>query len=115
MKSEIRNPKSEIRIPKSKIQNSTMAIHDDFLNRLEAQLSLEGKWPKVYMFKFIILNNNRDYAILRRIFNEDSIFTSRNSSKEKYISVTIKEMMMDPAEVMQRYRLAAEIEGIVAL
>jgi len=67
------------------------------------------------MFKFIILNNNRDYAILRSIFNEDSIFTSRNSSKEKYISVTIKEMMMDAAEVIQRYRLAAEIEGIVAL
>ena len=67
------------------------------------------------MFKFIILNNNRDYAILRSIFNEDSIFTSRNSSKEKFISVTIKEMMMDAAEVIQRYRLAAEIEGIVAL
>lgn len=92
-----------------------MAIQDIFLQRLEAQLNSEGKWPKVYMFKFIILNNNRDYAILRHIFNEQSVLTSRNSSNDKYISITVKEMMMDVAEVMNRYRQAAQIEGIIAL
>ncbi len=92
-----------------------MAIHDDYLQRLENQLNNEGKWPKVYMFKFIILNNNRDYAILRHIFNEQSIFTSRNSSNDKYISITVKEMMMDATEIMNRYRQAAQIEGIIAL
>ncbi|MDY0103176.1 MAG: DUF493 family protein [Lentimicrobium sp.] len=92
-----------------------MAIHDDFLQRLETQLNNEGKWPKVYMFKFIILNNNRDYAILRHIFNEQSVLSSRNSSNGKYISITIKEMMMDAKEILDRYRLAAQIEGIIAL
>ena len=92
-----------------------MAIHEDFVQRLEAQLTNHGKWPQVYMFKFIIQNNNRDYAILRHIFNEDSLLTSRNSRNGKYISITVKEMMMDPAEVMDRYRQAAQIEDIIAL
>ena len=92
-----------------------MAIHEDFVQRLEAQLTNHGKWPQVYMFKFIIQNNNRDYAILRHIFNEDSLLTSRNSRNGKYISITVKEMMMDPAEVMDRYRQAARIEDIIAL
>lgn len=92
-----------------------MSDHHDFLKRLEDQLSKEGNWPKVYMFKFIIQNSNRDYARLRHMFNEDSVFTSRNSATGKYISVTVQEMMMDPAEVISRYRIAREIEGIIAL
>ena len=92
-----------------------MAINEDFLLRLETQLTSHGKWPQVYMFKFIVLNNNRDYAILRHIFNEESLFTHRNSRNGKYISITVKEMMIDAAEVMDRYRQAADIEGIIAL
>ena len=92
-----------------------MAINEDFLQRLETQLAGHGNWPQVYMFKFIVLNNNRDYAILRHIFNEESLLTQRSSRNGKYISITVKEMMMDAAEVMDRYRQAAEIVGIIAL
>ncbi len=93
-----------------------MAIHDDFLQRLETQLADHGPWPQVYMFKFIIPDNNRNYAILRGIFGDDeSKFSVRHSSKGKYLSVTVKEMMMDPAEVIERYRKAAIIEDIIAL
>lgn len=92
-----------------------MAIHEDFLQRLEAQLTGYGNWPQVYMFKFIIQSNNRDYAILRQIFNEQALLTTRNSRNGKYISITVKEMMMNAAEVMERYRQAAQIEDIIAL
>lgn len=92
-----------------------MAIHEDFLKRLEEQLANHGPWPQVYMFKFIIPDNNRNYAILRGIFGELSKFTTRQSSKGKYMSITVKEMMMDPAEVIERYRKAAIIDEIIAL
>lgn len=93
-----------------------MAIHEDFLKRLEAQLTSEGNWPQVYMFKFIIPDTNRNYAILRSIFGDDeSKFSVRHSSKGKYISITVREMMMDPAEIIDRYRRAAIIEEIIAL
>lgn len=92
-----------------------MSIHEDFLKRLEEQLASHGSWPQVYMFKFIIPDNNRNYAILRSIFGDESKFSVRHSSKGKYISVTVKEMMMDPAEVIERYRRASIIEEIIAL
>jgi adenylyl- and sulfurtransferase ThiI len=39
----------------------------------------------------------------------------RNSTGDKYLSVTAREMMISAAEVMVKYRKAAAIEGIVAL
>lgn len=93
-----------------------MAINEDFLKRLETQLEGHGTWPQVYMFKFIILDNNRNYAILRSIFGDDeSKFTVRQSSEGKYISVTVKEMMISPAEIIERYRRASIIDDIIAL
>ncbi|HLO91651.1 MAG TPA: hypothetical protein VK172_10850 [Lentimicrobium sp.] len=93
-----------------------MAINEDFLKRLEIQLENHGTWPQVYMFKFIIPDNNRNYAILRSIFGDDeSKFTVRQSSKGKYISITVKELMIDPAEIIDRYRRASIIEDIIAL
>jgi hypothetical protein len=92
-----------------------MAIHEDFLKRLEEQLGHHGPWPQVYMFKFIIPDNNRNYAILQSIFGELSKFSVRQSSKGKYLSVTIKEMMMDPAEIILKYKQASIIEDIIAL
>lgn len=91
-----------------------MAIHEDFLDRLKIQLESNGPWPQVYMFKFIMPDNNRNYAILRGIFGDESKFTVRNSSKGKYLSVTVKEMMMGPAEVIERYQRASVITEIIA-
>jgi hypothetical protein len=92
-----------------------MAINDDFLIRLEGQLSQNSTWPAVYMFKFIIPESNHGYALLRSLFGEESRLSTRHSSGGKYISVTVKELMLNPAEIIERYRKAAEIEGIIAL
>lgn len=92
-----------------------MAINEDFLNRLETQLDKHGPWPQVYLFKFIITDNNRSYAILQSIFGDESNITTRHSSKGNYISVTIREMMMSPSEIIERYRQASIIDDIIAL
>ena len=67
------------------------------------------------MFKFIIPEGNRGYAQLRSLFGEESRLSTRHSSGGKYISVTVKELMLNPAEIIERYRKASEIEGIMAL
>lgn len=92
-----------------------MSINGDFLTRLESQLTQQGNWPAVYMFKFIIPDNTRNYAILRSLFGDESKFTTRHSSKGNYLSVTVKEMMMEPSEIIERYKKAAIIDGIIAL
>lgn len=92
-----------------------MSIDNEFLHRLEKQLGSHGSWPSVYMFKFIIPDNNRDYALLQRLFGDESHLSTRHSKGGKYISVTVKEMMISPEEVITKYREAANIEGIIAL
>ena len=90
-------------------------INEEFLKRLEDQLSRQGNWPAVYMFKFIITDSNREYALLRSLFGDEARIFTRHSSGGKYISVTVKEMMLSPAEIVERYRKASVIEGIIAL
>jgi tRNA G37 N-methylase Trm5 len=92
-----------------------MAINDEFFQRLEKQLEINTTWPAVYMFKFIIPESNQGYALLRSLFGEESRLSTRHSANGKYISITVKEMMISPAEITERYRKAAEIEGIIAL
>lgn len=97
------------------LKKAFMAIDEQFLGRLQEQLSQHTTWPAVYMFKFIIPGSNQGYAQLRSLFGEESRLFTRPSSGGKYISVTVKEMMLNPAEIIDRYRQAAEIEGIIAL
>ena len=92
-----------------------MAIDEQFLKRLEDQLSQHTTWPAVYMFKFIISGRNQGYAQLRFLFGEESRLFTRPSSGGKYISVTVKELMLNPSEIIERYRKAAEIDGLIAL
>lgn len=92
-----------------------MTINEEFLSHLESQLVSNGPWPQVYMFKFIIVDNSRNYAILRNVFNDESKFTTRHSSKGNYLSVTVRELMMDPVEVIDRYRRVAIIDDIITL
>lgn len=92
-----------------------MAIQEEFLIRLEKQLTEHTTWPAVYMFKFIIPESNRGYAQLRSLFSDEARLFTRHSSGGKYISVTVKELMLSPAEIVERYRKAAVIEGIMAL
>ncbi|MCB9014660.1 MAG: DUF493 domain-containing protein [Lentimicrobiaceae bacterium] len=89
--------------------------NEEFFIRLHEQLNKHGIWPSVYMFKFIIPDNNRDYAMLRSLFGDESRVFTRHSSGGKYISVTVKELMLNPEEVIERYRLASDIEGIISL
>lgn len=92
-----------------------MTINEEFLTRLETQLTKQDIWPGVYMFKFIIPDNNRNFAMLRSLFGDESKVTTRHSSKGNYMAVTVKEMMLHPSEIIERYRKAAVIEGIIAL
>ncbi len=54
-------------------------------------------------------------ALLRKIFEQDSRFFEKTSSKGNYISVTVKLVMLDPDEVIAHYRKVAEIEGVMML
>ncbi len=82
---------------------------------LHKRLTENITWPTVYMFKFISPADNRIFALLHDLFPAHTEFTSRHSKGGKYLSITIKEVMLSADEVIERYQKASEIEGVIVL
>jgi len=72
-------------------------------------------WPSVYMFKFIAPAENRVFAMLHDLFPHQAEFTNRHSEGGKYLSITVKEVMINVDEVIDRYKKASAIEGVIVL
>ena len=85
----------------------------DFEN-LRAQLdALE--WPSVYLFKFIVPNDNEKMALVSALFDENANISYHISSKGNYVSVSVKEVMLSGDSVIEIYEKAVKIEGIISL
>ncbi|MEI6060899.1 MAG: DUF493 family protein [Bacteroidota bacterium] len=82
---------------------------------LRKHLDTDFSWPSVYMFKFIAPAENRIFALLHELFPEQAEFNNRSSAGGKYVSITVKEVMMNPDEVIERYRKASVIQGVIVL
>jgi len=85
------------------------------LNRLREALNQEHSWPSVFMFKFILPNDEDKITALKQVFGESASFTTKLSGKGNYISITVHEMMLDADSIFFRYTIAARIEGIISL
>jgi len=90
-------------------------MKEDFYNNLEEKLNDQHTWPSVYMFKFIIPSDNKKLAQVEALFGAEAIVTTKQSSSNKFISITAKEMMIGASEVINVYKKAALIEGIISL
>lgn len=87
-----------------------------FWKNLEEKLKAQGSWPQLYMFKFIIPADNNKIARVENLFDaQEAQINRRSSSGGKYISITAKEVMTDPDKVIERYKEASKIEGLMAL
>jgi len=82
---------------------------------LREQLAKSYTWPTVYMFKFIAPAENRIFALLHDLFHEQAEFVTKNSAGGKYVSITVKEVMLNVDEVIDRYQKASAIEGVIVL
>jgi hypothetical protein len=92
-----------------------MNNNDPFAGLFE-KLKASTDWPKIYMFKFICPADNQSIAKVQELFNsKEAQISMRNSKNGNYIAFTAKEMMMSPEAVIERYKKAAEIEGIISL
>ena len=69
-------------------------------------------WPSVYIFKFIV--PRAGLAELTKIFAGE--FPSlRNSKNGRYVGFTVEREMVSSEAVLQIYRQASTIKGIIAL
>jgi putative lipoic acid-binding regulatory protein len=79
---------------------------------LQEKLDSQFSWPSLYMFKFIVPSARVDEVI--SLFSRHNVQT-KASQKGTYISVTAKIMANSSEEVIQLYKKAVTIEGIISL
>lgn len=89
--------------------------NEEALHKLEEALRKSNDIPGLYMFKFIIPNENDKLARVMALFDDTSNIHSQESSKGKYVSVTSKEMMLDVESVIAKYKEALKIDGLMIL
>ncbi len=87
-----------------------MALDD--LDRLKDHLDESQEFPCYYMFKFIVPRSSEDEVV--RLLDGNP-YTSRSSSSGKYVSLTADIFVTTSDQVVQMYREAATIEGIISL
>lgn len=88
---------------------------DEQFKNLFEKLSKDKNWPQVYMFKFIITADNRKMALVEAKFSDEATIEQKESSTGKYMSITVKEVMLSPEDVIAKYQDVATIEGVMAL
>ena len=83
---------------------------DELRKKLE-----KDSWPTIYMFKFIVPSDNHKIALIESFFEDTSELNHQPSSNGKYTSITARQVMLSADAVIDIYRKAAEIEGIISL
>lgn len=89
---------------------------DQDLENLREKLNQMNDWPNVYLFKFIVLDDEHKIKSITGLFNikKDKI-SFKSSSKGKYQSISIERNVADANEVIDIYKKASSIQGVMAL
>ncbi len=90
-------------------------LSDEAKDRLRASLEKVHEWPSLYMYKFILEPDADRLAAVLALFPTESEVLRRYSAGGKYVSLTVKEVMMSAEEVVERYDKATSIRGVIVL
>lgn len=90
-------------------------MNEEKKEQLKKQLEDFHVWPSVYMYKFIFPASEVTLIQLKQKFPEDVEFVLKESSGGKYVSITIKEMVLSAEVIFLRYEDVSTIEGIISL
>ncbi|MGZ3883926.1 MAG: DUF493 family protein [Bacteroidia bacterium] len=89
-------------------------MSEDKFSDLKKKLEETLTYPSVYMFKFILEANNRKIAMVENLFGEEAEIYTKESGKGKYISITVKDVVMSTDDIIAIYKKAADI-GVMLL
>ncbi len=83
-----------------------------WLESFREKLENHYAWPSLYMFKFIVPENQREE--LKKLFTSHTIH-EKTSKKGNYTSISVEMMMPSSQAVIDIYVEASAIEGLIAL
>lgn len=90
-------------------------LSEEAKQRLRQNLDKVHAWPAVYMYKFIFEPETERLDAVLALFPTESEILRKYSAGGKYLSITVKEVMMSADEVVARYDKASEITGVITL
>ena len=89
---------------------------DEFYDNLKKMLKDSGDLPGDYTFKFVIPNQNKELAELQRIFDKaNPQFSTKLSKEGKYLSLTVHIFAIDEDYIIEYYKEAAKVQGVIML
>lgn len=93
-----------------------MSDRDDFYVKLKNTLDDTTEFPSKYLFKFIIPNNEDGLEKIQSIFNfGGAVITTRPSKTGKFVSISILIEMSNSTVIIEKYKEADQIKGIISL
>jgi len=93
-----------------------MKDRESFYQKLKTQLDETTKFPTDYLYKFIVSAEGDRVEQVQKIFdNKGAVINTKKSKTGKYISVSIVIKLKSSDEVIQYYKEAEKIEGIISL
>jgi len=87
-------------------------MDETWLISFREKLEKHNAWPSLYVFKFIVPTGQQDQV--KNLFPSHTA-SEKLSKQGNYTSITIQAMMQSSDAVIEMYKRAALIEGIVAL
>ena len=66
-------------------------------------------------FKFIVPNDKEKLELVKKLFLHEDQITYRTSKDIRFIAISCKQEMKNPDEVLEIYKKAGEIEGVISL
>ena len=88
---------------------------EDIYQGLREKFAADQNWPQVYLFKFIVPNDNKTVALTQALFGQQAQVSMTKSRTGKYVSISAKEMMLSSDEVIKIYKKSSKIKGLIAL
>lgn len=93
-----------------------MEKNEEFYSKLLNTLEETTKFPSPYLYKFIVPANGEGVKDLESIFDPTNAKIDTKPSKTgKYIAVSIKLTVQSAQQVIDLYKKAATISGIISL
>lgn len=89
-----------------------MELDEGWITRFKQQLDEAYAWPSLYTFKFIVKTGQETEVQKLFPMHTNSARLSRNG---KYTSLTFQMMMPSSDAVISVYKLAATVDGLIAL
>lgn len=90
-------------------------MSEEELEKFRQKLVETTTFPTVYMFKVIVPGDNRTIALVENLFEPEADIKTKESDKGKYISITVKQVIIEVEEILEIYKKASLIKGVMML